>query len=127
MGKERGNFVLAEDQSCADDFVTEWISVSSLDCFCVGIKLTSTDLKGTFYIDGAVSRVRSTYGSANYTDIIFDSYASAVIDVTTTSQTSYLLNIADLSAMLLRVRYVADVDAPGTGTALILGFGKSWS
>lgn len=127
MGKERGNFVLAEDQDCATDFVTEWVSVSTLDCFCIGIQLTSTDLKGIFYVDGAVAKVRSTYGSATYSDIIYDSYTSATVDVTSSGDTTFILNIADLAAMLIRVRYVADTVAPGTGTALILGFGKSWS
>lgn len=127
MGKERGNFVLAENQDCSADFSTDWIVVSSLDCMCIGVSLTSTDLKGTLYIEGAVCKVRSTYGSSSFEDIIEDTYVSQSVDVTVTLKTKFLFNIADLASMLIRVRYVADVDTPGTGTALILGFGKSWS
>jgi hypothetical protein len=125
MSKERGYIKLATDVDASVDFVTEWAVVTAFDSAMVGINWDSSDLLGTVYVDLAVADTTSNVNQPNFLgELIYDDITSYSLDASGTA-TQYLFNLTDIGAMLMRIRYVADVATPGTGTITARAFLKS--
>lgn len=125
MSKERGYIKLATDEDASVDFVTEWAIVTAFDSAMVGINWDSNDLLGTVYVDLAVADTTSIVNQPNFLGtLIYDDASSYSLDASG-SATQYLFNLTDMGAMLMRIRYVADVTTPGTGTITARAFLKS--